>query len=111
MDNVLHRKSTHFIYHISQLFSSQSQSQMSLEIRPLTALYPPPPHTKNVLYRAAKSISALCGRRGWFAHAYDICAHFYCISPKKKYMGGGGYNAEKGLILRDIAGYVQKVIC
>ena len=53
---------------------------MSLEIRPLAALYPL--HTKNVLNRNAPS-----GRWGWYAHAR---ASFYC-------------NAARGLITRGIA--------
>ena len=54
---------------------------MSLAIRSLAALNaPPPPHTKNVLYRAA-----LCGRRRRYAHAYGFYAPFYCISLKKIY--------------------------
>ena len=35
-----------------------------------------------------------------FAHAYGICTPFYCINLKKY---GGGYNAARGLISRDIA--------
>ena len=60
---------------------------MSLEIRPLAALYPPP-HTKNVFYRAAISSFAL-----------DFCSLWYT------YMGGG-YNAAMGLISRDIADWI-----
>ena len=77
---------------------------MSLEIRPLAALYSSPPHTKNVLYKA------FSGRRGWYAHAYGNCDPFYCNSLKNIY-GGGGYNAARGLISRDIATdiVVQKV--
>ena len=67
---------------------------ISREIRPLAALYPPPPY-KKVLYRAAISSFALSGRRGRYAHAYGICTSFYCIS----------LNAARGLISRDIAGY------
>ena len=56
---------------------------------------------KNVLYRAAISISALRGRLGRYAHAYGICAPFYCISLKIIY--DGGYNADRDLISRDTA--------
>ena len=41
---------------------------------------------------------ALSGRQGRYAHAYGICAPFYCISLKKDYWGGGGYNAARDLI-------------
>ena len=78
---------------------------MSLEIRPLAALFPLP-HTKicflGLPSRASLSISDLSGRWGRYAHAYSICAPFYCISVKK-YMGGGLHNAARGLISRDIA--------
>ena len=74
---------------------------MSLEIRPLAALYPPTPHSKNVLYRAW--IFAVSGRKGRYSHAYDICAPFYCISLKIIY--GEVYNAARGLISRDMAKY------
>ena len=37
-----------------------------------------------------------------YAHDYGICATFYCISLKHTY-AGGGYNAARGLISRDIA--------
>ena len=60
---------------------------------------PTPPYT--MLFSAAISISALSGRRGRYAHAYGICVPFYCISLKN--MEGGGYNAARGLISRDIA--------
>ena len=49
--------------------------------------YTPPPY-KKVLYSAAISISALGRRRGRHAHAYGICAPFYCISLKKIFGGG-----------------------
>ena len=60
----------------------------TLEIRLLVALYPPPSF-KDVRGNMAGiqdslSISALSGRRGQYAHAYGICAPFYCISLKKK---------------------------
>ena len=63
---------------------------MSLEIRPLVALYPPPPPNKNVLYRAP--LSVLAGA---------VCS---CLRnlQSKKYIWGG-YNAARGLISRDIA--------
>ena len=51
--------------------------------------------------RASHSISALRGRRGRYAHAYGICAPFYCFSPKIIY--GWGYNAARNLISRDTA--------
>ena len=64
---------------------------MSLEIKPLAALYPrrrPPPHTKNVLYWAAINLD-----------------HFYCNSLKNIYVGGegGAYYTDRGLLLKDIA--------
>ena len=37
---------------------------------------------------ALLSISALSGRRGQYAHAYGICAPFYCISLKIIYGWG-----------------------
>ena len=58
---------------------------ISCEIRPFIA-----PTLKN----------ALSGRHGWYAHAYAICAPFYCISLKK--IKGGGYNAANSLISRDL---------
>ena len=57
---------------------------MSLEIRPLAALYLPPPLQKNVLHRVV-----FIGSPGRYAHAYGICTPFYCISLKR-YIGGGG---------------------
>ena len=53
---------------------------------------------------ASLLISTLSGRQGRYAHAYSICAPFYCISLEENYLvGGGGYNAARGLISRDIA--------
>ena len=81
---------------------------MSPEIRPLVALYPPPPHIQKMCCiglrsRATLLISALSGRRGRYAHAYGICTPFYCISLKNIYRGGPGvYNAVRGVILRVI---------
>ena len=60
---------------------------MSLEIRPLAALYPPnpqrPPKYKNVLYRAA--ISVVVGGVMLIPTAF---APFSIVSVKKIYMGG-----------------------
>ena len=70
---------------------------ISLEIGPLAALYLPPPYKKCALQG-----SALGGRKRWYPHAYGICALFYCISLKNIYEGGG-YNAARALISRDIA--------
>ena len=39
---------------------------------------------------------------GRYAHATGICASYYCTSLKKD-MGVGWYNADRGLISRDIA--------
>ena len=58
------------------------------------------------LYRTAISSFALDLRSQWsskkYAHAYGICATFYCISLNK-WHGGGGYSAAMVLISRDIA--------
>ena len=75
---------------------------MSLEIRPLAALYLPPPLQKNVLHRVV-----FIGSPGRYAHAYGICTPFYCISLKNIY---GGYNAARDLISRDIALYPMSLI-
>ena len=45
---------------------------ISLEIRPLEALYPLP--HKNVLYSAEILSFYLIGRQGWYGGAYGICA-------------------------------------
>ena len=80
----------------------QNQHQCTIKavisrvIRPLAALYPHPSHTKKC------SISAISDRRGRYALTYGVCVSFYCISLKNIY-GGGGYNAVRGLISRDIA--------
>ena len=70
--------------------------------RPLAILYPLPP-IKIILYRAAISSFPLDRRSQWspgrYAHAYGICAPFYCISLKKVY---GVLNAASGLISMDI---------
>ena len=57
---------------------------ISHEIRPLAALYPPPFPYKKVLYTAARALSVCRGR---YAHAYGICALFYCISLKNIWEG------------------------
>ena len=63
----------------------------SCEIRPLAPPRAPP--TKKCFIglrsRTSLSISALSARRGRYAHAYGICAPFYCISLKI-YMGDKG---------------------
>ena len=69
---------------------------LSLEIRPLAALHPPPGPLCKKYFMGCK----WCAQ--WCAHSYSICASFYCISLKL-YMRGEGYNAPKGLISRDIA--------
>ena len=55
--------------------------------------YTPPPYTKKCFTglqsRASLSNSDLLGRQGRHAHAYGICAPFYCISLKQKLYGGG----------------------
>ena len=53
---------------------------ISCEIGPLAVFYP----------------LALSGCQGRYAHAYRICASFYCMSLKNIYRGGGGYNAAWG---------------
>ena len=63
----------------------------SCKIRPLAALYPPPPPIKKCY---------ISGRWGRYAHAYGICVLFYCISLKKNYMYKA---ASSSLTLRDIA--------
>ena len=49
--------------------------------------------------------AALSDRQGQYAHAYGICAPFYCISIKN-YMEGG-YNASMDIITRDIAKFIR----
>ena len=71
---------------------------MSLEIRPLEALYPPPPPYKKCALKGCD----LSGPRGRYAHAYGICAPFDCMSLKK-ICRGWWYNAARGLNSRDIA--------
>ena len=74
----------------------------SVKIDPWHRFTPIPPY-KKVLYRAA-----LSGRRGRYAHVYGICAPFYCISLKIYIYVGLGYNAARGLIIRDIANLTLK---
>ena len=79
---------------------------ISREIRPLAALYSPPPY-KKMCFTGLRSltsllISNLSGRQGLYSHAYGICAPFY---QSKIYMCGGvGCITLPGLISRDIAG-------
>ena len=60
---------------------------ISLEIRPLAALYPPKIYT---LYSTAILSSALSGRRGWYPHAYSIFPFLLYQSNKIYIWGGGG---------------------
>ena len=74
---------------------------MSLEIRNLAALYPPP-HTKNLFYRSA--IFTL--RSQWLQWAECLLmptafAALSIVSVYKLYMEGD--NTARGLISRDIA--------
>ena len=48
--------------------------------------------------RASLSISSLSGRRGRYAHAYGICAHFYWISLKKKH--------DRGISVRGVEKFI-----
>ena len=58
---------------------------MSVEIKPLAALYPPPPHKKCT----SLTISALSGRRGRYAHAYEFVP-LLLYHYKKSVVGGWG---------------------
>ena len=62
---------------------------MPLESTPLAVLYPPPLYLINVLYRAVCS---------YLRHLRS-----FLMYQSKKYILGGGYNAARGLISRDIA--------
>ena len=68
-------------------------------LTPGSVIHPPPPIQK-VLFR-----TALSGRRGRYAHAYGICAPFYCISLKK--IKGGGITLPivwfQGIYTEDIS--------
>jgi hypothetical protein len=81
---------------------------ISREIRPLacSVIHPPPIQRKcfiGLRSQASLSISALSGRREWYAHVYGICAPFFCISLKNIWGGGRGELAAIGLKWRDIA--------
>ena len=58
---------------------------ISLEMRPLVALYPSP--IRNILFKATILSFGLDLRtQGRYAHAYGICATFYCISLNNIYI-------------------------
>ena len=87
---------------------------VSLEIRPLEALYTsPPPYTKNLLFRAAiekvsyRSFVSVVAGDGMLMHT-TFAPPFLSYQSKDIY--GGGYKAVRGLISRDIAGILIRKI-
>ena len=71
-----------------------------MKLQPWQRYTPRPPCFIGLRSRASLSITVVSGGR--YAHAYGICAPFYCISLKN-ITGRVGYNAARGLISRDIA--------